>query len=243
MAIEQRKDKAEIQRVALPEVRLNDRMAIFGMTGSGKSVLAHYLFLSVPNRLPTESNPNGFWRLCIDVTDSIIDDSLTFYDPRAIPWDEASSLRFVPNVETLEDDINAVYEEIMLHGACWVWLDEANEVSSAHRTIVGLRRILLQGRKFQIGNCAVTPRPVDITKSITTQSEHHFIFTLIEQDDRKRVAKNIGLELEEFDELMASLPPFGYIWFSIRDKTLYIMEPLPQEVVDKLEGMSTKRSK
>lgn len=234
--------KEELVDPKLPEVRLNDRMAIFGMTGSGKSVLAHYLFKSVPNKLPTDKNPIGFWRMIIDVTDSVVDDSLAFYDPHNIPWDEAASLRFVPDIGSLEEDINAVYEEIMNHGSCWVWLDEANEVSSAHRTIVGLRRILLQGRKFQIGNVSVTPRPVDITKSITTQSEHHFIFTLIEQDDRKRVAKNIGLELEEFDDVMAGLEPFGYLWFSIRDKTIYEMPPLPEEVVMKLEGITSKKT-
>lgn len=214
-------------------------MAIFGMTGSGKSVLAHYMFRSVPNKLPTEKTA-GFWRLCIDVTDSVVDDAVTFFDPQQVPWDEASSLRFVPNVENLEDDINLVYNEIMLHGNCWVWLDEANEVSSAHKTIVGLRRVLLQGRKFQIGNCAVTPRPVDITRSITTQSEHHFIFTLIEQDDRKRVAKNVGMELDEFDVMMSELPPFGYVWFSIRDKTIFEMPPLDEEIVNKLEGLPSK---
>lgn len=227
----------------LPEVRLNDRMAIFGMTGSGKSVLAHYMFRSVPNKLPTDKNPLGFWRMCIDVTDSVIEnDALTFYDPYNIPWDQAASLRFVPNVESLEEDINVLYTGVMNHGSCWIWLDEANEVSSAHKTIVGLRRILLQGRKFQIGNCAVTPRPVDITKSITTQSEHHFCFPLVETDDRKRVAKNFGMELDEFDEVMSSLDDFAYLWFSIRDKTLYEMPPLPEEVVMKLEGMTSKKS-
>lgn len=215
-------------------------MAIFGMTGSGKSVLAHYMFRSVPNKLPTEKT-DGFWRLCIDVTDSIVDDAVTFYDPVNVPWAEASSLRFVPDVEDLENQINEVYNQVMLHGNVWVWLDEANEVSSAHRTIVGLRRVLLQGRKFQIGNCSVTPRPVDITKSITTQSEHHFIFTLIEQDDRKRVAKNVGMELEEFDAMMSELPPFGYVWFSIRDKTIFEMPPLDYEIVSKLEGLTSKR--
>ena len=222
---------------AIPQIQINDRICIFGMTGSGKSVLAHFLFRSVPNQLPTDKNPVGFWRMCIDVTDSVIDDSLTFYDPRNIPWKEAASLRFVPNVGSLESDIDILYENIMLHGSCWVWLDEANEVSSAHKTIIGLRRVLLQGRKFLVGNCSVTPRPVDITRSITTQSEQHFIFTLIERDDRKRVANNVGMELDEFDEVMGALPDWGYLWFNIREKALYIMPPIPEEEVIKLEGM------
>lgn len=222
----------------LPQIRINDRIAIFGMTGTGKSVLAHHLFASIPNKLPTEKDPTGFWRICIDVTDSVIDDSLAFTDPLNIPWEEGSSLRFVPDVNTLEASIDSLYVSIFSHGSCWVWLDEANEVSSAHKTIFGLRRILLQGRKFQIGHCAVTPRPVDITKSIITQSEHQFIFTLVDSDDRNRIAKNIGLTLDEFDLVMARLPKFAYLWFSIRDQTLFEMPPLPNDVVAQLEGMA-----
>jgi hypothetical protein len=220
---------------ALPQIRLNDRIAIFGQTGTGKSILAHYLFKTTPVRLPTEKRPSGFWRICVDVTDTVFDDSLTFFDPAAVPWSESASLRFVPDVDTMEEQIDELYLQIMYHGNTWIWLDEANEVSTAHRTIPGLRRILLQGRKFQIGHAAVTPRPVDITKSIITQSEHLFLFPLIDLDDRTRIAKNVGLTQDEFDAEMARLEPYGYLWYSVRDKMMLSMPALPLEDVKKLE--------
>ncbi|MGH2612658.1 MAG: hypothetical protein ACRDFB_06360 [Rhabdochlamydiaceae bacterium] len=222
----------------LPQIRPNDRICIFGMTGTGKSILAHYIFWQVPVRLPDDEHPTvGFWRICIDITDSIVDESVTFYTPDEIPWDLSDSLRFVPNIDTIETDVDILYQEIMLHGSCWVWLDEANEISSAHKTVPGFRKVLLQGRKFLIGNCSVTPRPVDINKSIITQSEHQFIFGLVDEGDRRRVAGNVGMTLEDFDVVMSQLPDFGYLWYSVRDRTIFPMPPLPLDVVDSLEGV------
>lgn len=221
----------------LPEIQLNDRIAIFGRTGTGKSVLAHFLFRTLPVRLPTDSNPKAFWRIAIDITDSIVDDSLTFSDPNDIPWGESASLRFLPtDIRSLTQDVDDLYTNAFFHGSCWLWLDEANEVSSAHATIPGLRKVLLQGRKEQVGNCAVTPRPVDINKSIITQSEHLFLFPLTDVDDRNRVAKSIGMDPDTFDQVMGSLPPFGYLWFDVRSGTVFSMPPLSVEDVMALEG-------
>jgi len=229
---------AHVPEDRLPIIRRNDRLAIFGTTGSGKSVLAHYLWRTIPNRLPDPDNEIvGFWRICIDVTDSVWDDALTFYDPLQIPWEDASSLRFVPDIDTLEDDISTLYNQVMIHGYCFIWLDEANEVTSAHHIAPGFRKTLLQGRKAQVGNASVTPRPVDINKSILTQSEHQFIFQLIDEGDRRRIASNIGMTLQRFDEVMSKLPGHSYLWFSVRERTLYTMPALPKEVVDFLDGV------
>jgi hypothetical protein len=218
----------------LPEMRTNDRIAVFGRTGTGKSILAHFLFKSIKLGQDKDGNPTN-WRLAIDISDSIMDDSLTFFNPDEIPFGSSGSLRYVPNVETMEADINRLYLNIMEQGSTWVWMDEANEVSSAHKTIYGMRRVLLQGRKSQIGHCAVTPRPVDINKSIITQSEHLFIFPLTDSDDRMRISRNIGMSIDEFELTMAALEDYGYLWFSVRSGLLLEMPPLPYEVVDKLE--------
>ncbi len=223
---------------SLPQIRPNDRIFVTGMTGSGKSILAHMLYRQVPVYLPQgDDDPNPrFTRICIDVTDSIIDDSLTFYDPMVIPWQESDSLRFVPDIDTMESDLDLLYQQIMIMGSCWVWNDEVNEVSSAHKTIPGLRKALLQGRKFLVGQCLVTPRPVDISKSILTQSEHHFIFNLIDEGDRRRIASNVGLILDEFDQLMSGLGDHGYLWYSVRDRAIFPMPAIPEAVVQELEG-------
>ncbi len=211
----------------LPQIRLNDRVGIFGGTGTGKSILAQVMQYSIPE---------VWWKLVVDITDSIImPEALTFYDPDNIPWEDSTNLRFVPNVdETLEDQVNRLYLNIFYHGACWVWLDEANEVSSAHRTAFGVRKVLLQGRKAFVGHVACTPRPADISKSIVTQSQYLITFRLIDFDDRQRMARYIGLTADEFDEIMEGLADHEYLFYDVRNNTLYQVPAVPEEVVDSI---------
>ena len=211
-----------------PIARLNDRIFICGSTGSGKSVLAHAQFSSIPD---------GWWALIIDVTDSINEPTaLTFFDPTDIPWDKAYKLRFVPDVQYMQEQISELLTQVYEHGFCWVWLDEANEVSDAHKTVFGLRKILLQGRKANVGMAACTPRPRDITKSLITQSQYIAVFSLLDSDDRNVIAKNIGLMPSEFDVAMEELQDFGYLYFDVRNKTLWTVDPIPVEIVEKLEN-------
>lgn len=219
----------------LPEINLNDRVAIFGGTGSGKSVLAHALLRSIPK---------GWWKIIIDVTDTINEPTaLDFYDPTKIPWDEVSegddamwTMRFVPNIDaSLYEQISILYMEIYNHGACWVWLDEANEVSTAHKTAFGLRKVLLQGRKAWIGHAACTPRPADISKSIVTQSQYLICFSLVDFDDRQRMSRYIGMAPDEFDEVLSQLGKYEYLFYDVAERTLYHVPPVPEDIVIALE--------
>lgn len=215
---------------ALPEIALNDRISVFGGTGTGKSVLAHALYRSLPIE--------GWWRVIIDVTDSIHEpEALTFFDPLKIPWEKSYSLRFVPDIsQSLDAQISELFMEIYYHGVCWYWLDEANEISDAHKTAFGLRKVLLQGRKAYVGGVSCTPRPKDISKSIITQSQYIAIFPLVDYDDRSTVAKNIGMTPAEFDDVISQLDDFEYLWYDVRNRTLYKVPPIPFEIVDALEN-------
>lgn len=209
---------------ALPEIRLNDRIAIFGGTGTGKSILAQVLFRSLPQK---------WWKIIIDITDSIIEPSaLTFYDPAKIPWEQAWNMRFVPDIDyDLEEQINELYYNIFYHGACWVWLDEANEVTTAHRTAAGLRKVLLQGRKAYVGHLSCTPRPADISKSIVTQAQYLITFALVDFDDRIRVARYIGMTPDEFDDAIGRLGEHEYLFYDVAFRSLYQVPAIPTETV------------
>lgn len=209
----------------LPRIQINDRIAIFGGTGSGKSILAQVLFRSLPK---------DWWGIIIDTSDSVIEPSaLTFYDPADIPWGKAYKMRFVPEIgPNLEDDINTLYYNIMDHGACWVWLDEANEITTAHHTAFGLRKALLQGRKAFVGHASCTPRPADITKSIVSQAQYLITFSLVDFDDRVRVARYMGMTPDEFDMELNALGSYEYLFYDIAYRTLYKVPALPRELVD-----------
>ena len=209
---------------ALPQIRLNDRVAVFGGTGTGKSILAQIMFRSLPVK---------WWKLIIDITDSIMEpNALTFYDPNEIPWDKAYNLRFVPDIDVdLEEQINALYINIFYHGVCWVWLDEANEVTTAHHTAFGLRKVLLQGRKAYVGHLSCTPRPADISKSIVTQSQYLITFALVDFDDRIRVARYIGMTPDEFDAEISKLGEHEYLFYDVAYRSLYRVPAVPTELV------------
>lgn len=227
MTIERERSTQTSSQDPLPEIGLNDRIAVFGGTGTGKSILTQVLFRSLPVQ---------WHKVIIDITDSIIEPTaLTFYDAADIPWDKAWNLRFVPDIDVdLEQQISELYLNIFEHGACWVWLDEANEVSSAHKTAWGLRKVLLQGRKAYIGHASCTPRPADISKSIITQSQYIITFTLVDFDDRIRVARFFGMSPDELDSYFEQLEEHEYLFYDVQYRNLYIVPAVPAEIVDKI---------
>jgi energy-coupling factor transporter ATP-binding protein EcfA2 len=220
-------EQEQSTETSLPEIALNDRVAIFGGTGTGKSILAQVLFRSIPTE---------WHKIIIDITDSIIEPTaLTFYDPANIPWKDAWNLRFVPDIDgNLEDQINVLYLNIFFHGACWTWLDEANEVSTAHRTAFGLRKVLLQGRKAYVGHVSCTPRPADINKSIVTQSQYIITFPLVDFDDRIRMARYLGMDTIEFDEAIGALDDYQYLFYDVANRDLYRVPAIPANIVDRI---------
>jgi hypothetical protein len=212
---------------SLPEIRLNDRIAIFGGTGTGKSILAQILFRS----LPVE-----WHKVIIDVTDSVIEPTAyTFYDPQKVPWDKAYNLRFVPDINSnLDEQINDLYLSCFYHGACWIWMDEVNEVSTAHRTPFGMRKVLLQGRKAYVGHAACTPRPADISKSIVTQSQYLITFALVDFDDRQRMARYMGMTSDEFDVALNELGEHDYLFYDVANRNLWRVPAIPDEIVESI---------
>lgn len=221
----------------IPSILRNDRIFIDGQPGSGKSVLAHVFFRSVP--LPQDAEMAKIepqWRLCVDVTDSIIDPAFTFFDPGKIPWDKSFSLRFVPEITQIVSQLDVLFAGLRAHGSCWTWIDELNAISSSHTTPVNVLWAALQGRKFGVGLCSTTPRPRGVNPAFYGSAQHLFSFLLTDPNDILHVASSFGVTPGEMRELLYSLPPYAYIWYDVRSRTRYIMPPLDPDLVAILEN-------
>lgn len=233
----------------LPEILPNSRVLITGMTGTGKSMLAHWLFWSTPPEVTIYQEKNGklvevqapFWRLVFDVSNSIIDPgSVTFEDPNDIPWEESLSLRFVPDIDqdVMFAQADILYSSVLAHGFCNVWCDEVGEITTAHKAPGGLRGVIMRGRKEAVGSINATPSPHDIYTGLRKQALHIFIFNQTDPGDIQTLGAIVGLTSDELDDILRSMAPYHYLWYAVEERRLLLMDPLPAEIIQLMGGLA-----
>lgn len=205
-------------------IRYNDRSLILGRSGSGKSTLARALFLSA-------AAP----RLVIDPADSeltAIPGAVTFHDARRIPWADGATLRFVPRHSDDRAGYEALYRGILAHGRVYVWLDEPEDAAPATGYPKAGKSAVVRGRKLWIGHQTCATEPVNIAVHLKRNADHVFGFDLPLEDDRKHIARAIGVPLEVIEAAQAALDPFGFWWFDRRARELTICPPVPEARLD-----------
>jgi len=192
-------------------------VAILGTTGSGKSRLARQLFL-------TAAAP----RLVIDPVDSdttSVPGAVTVRDPSRLD-PAAPTQRFVPRDPYDLDAYDAVYRWVGANYPRYVWCDEAGIAFPVRSTPRGAAVILTQGRKRSIGHLACHTRPRELDPNIVAQAEHLAVFALPVPDDRRRIAELAGLAPATLDQLVTSLPLYGFLWWDRRRQLLTVCDPL-----------------
>lgn len=195
-----------------------------GTTGSGKSQLSRALFLTVPAP-----------RLVIDPSDSTlttIPGAVTFSDP-ARPtnaagenWRIAATARFVPTDPDDRDAYGALYAWCWAHFPRYVWVDEASFVFPSRGAAKQARRLLIAGRKRQLGHLACHTRPREIDRNLIALASHVFIFELPNPDDVAHVAQMAGIPAALLEAELARLPHHGFLWWNARARTLTACPPL-----------------
>lgn len=203
-------------------------IAIFGRKGSGKSVLARRFWDSYP-----------YDRLVIDPTGDVDPGDpktiqLTIPLPTRWPMKldraERQTLRFAadPGSDTYKDDLDQAATLAFGHGHCLLWVDEIGELTSANATPPGMRRVLHQSRHRRLSTLFCGPRPIDINPLVINQADFIAVFHLPNPADRKRVADNMGLEVDELEEAHGMLVEHGYLWWDARARELEVRPPIPQ---------------
>lgn len=205
-----------------------DRGFAVGMTGSGKSWLLGYYFATFPGQ-----------RLLVDVNDdyelgpaSRAEGACTAREPDAIDW-RRRTIRYVPSRLDL-DEYEGLYEAIWQHARAGgrpllVWLDEGEGPTTAQRSPLHLRLALKQGRKKRLTHLTATLRPVDVEKSIVNQSEHGFVFKMVDVDDITLLARRLKVTPAELAAALEQLPKYGFLYHRVGAGQIASFPPLDAE--------------
>jgi len=211
-----------------------------GRKGSGKSVVCRWWFDGYP-----------YDRVVIDVTHDLTADlrrdGVEFDElrggldlPARLPAHRLGHPRtyvYRPDMgsKTAGDEMDRVAGLALGRGPTLLWCDEFGEQTSGSSTPPNIKRALHHGRHDKLTLLIACPRPVDIAPLAIAQADKVYSFYMANPADRDRVAKSIGWNPREFDEVNAEIARLNAAnsapyWHSMYDQPtneLWIMPPLP----------------
>lgn len=219
-------------------IRWNQRTLIAGMTGSGKSELARYLFSQIRVRRVL-IDPKREWSLGVGVPRI----ELQATTPEAAEAEVAAIDWRLPVLhvspawlgrrgakDAARYQLEALFAQLArLPGDLHAWIDELYGVCSANWAPAGLLQLEVAGRGMGKGTTKCTQRPVNVAKECLTESDHFFLFGPLDREDVAETLRGCTsfLSPDRALELMAQQPKFGYLYVSKPDRAYALGHPLP----------------
>lgn len=209
-------------------IRTNDRIAVFGKTGSGKTFFAknwllphytHYVFWDVKH----ENN---------DVQNDII---LNTPEQLRRQISDYRKILYQPK-SPRPSDFDEVCRIIFQHKNTSLYVDESSAVSTPGRILYWHNVIMTQGRSYNVGIINASQRPRAIHNTLISESEHLFIFTLNLETDIVKLRQQIGDAADD----IRFLPEYHFIYHTTKFNKSFIFKPIkmfdPEKTVsEKLE--------
>lgn len=224
-----------------PDPRKSFFTYISGIKGSGKSEYAKHMFYTYP-----------FDRVVVDVTHDVTPllqkDGIPYHNvdipiPGSWPeWmrDEQSekdqmTLVYRPDMGDPEarDHMDRVVGMCLRGGAphgkpTLLWLDEIGEVCSGSKTGPGMKRALHHGRHDDLSMLMCGPRAKDVNPLCIGNADRVVTFRTLQAYDREALARNMGVDQGEFDEMNKSLGEYEHMVWERQGEELVHMGPLPR---------------
>jgi hypothetical protein len=228
------KDETLCESLSLP--RLNDRVAIVGRNGSGKSHLAAF-FLS---EMPLLSRPHYLIDYKGEALFNSIRKASHTHLPGKLPTSPGLHMIHVGPGFDQEDAIEDCLWQMWRRGDCSITVDESYMLPDRE----AYRAVLTQGRSKNIQVFALTQRPVFVPRFVFSEANSYAVFALNDRRDRQVVAtfmRDCGKgEDHDLDE---RLKPFWFIWYDCRTDKTTLVEPCPQaaEILEKFDAALTHR--
>ncbi len=198
------------------EIKSNDRIGIWGKTGSGKTVLVkkllypQYVCRKIFHDIKIENNDIPHTALCR--TPQELNKAITekhfkiLYQPKDLD----------------PKDFNHVCKIVFDHGNTLLYVDEAATICTPSQIEEWHFQLLIRGRSRGIGLIHASQRPRAVHNTLISEAEHHFIFRLQLKTDRDKLKQALT---DDIINQIGNLPIYHCIYSNLYEQT-QILKPL-----------------
>lgn len=204
--------------------RNDERIAVIGKTGSGKTVLANWVLSLAPfDRQPYVIVDYKHDRLIAELDHIGVNElGLTDKLPKK---PGVFVLRPKPtDIEAVEAWMWKVWEQERIG----LYFDEMYMVPD----IGALKAILTQGRSKKIPAIMLSQRPVWMSRFMLSEADHYSVFKLQHPNDKKTVSGFLPPEI-----ILPTKQDYKSYWYNVKDDASFTLAPVPSEdeILDRFE--------
>lgn len=222
-------------------LRPDERWAIVGKSGSGKSVFARWIDYQYYK---------AHWPIVIvdpkkRYVDAALGDEFS-HDPAtssiAKPFrimdglfnPDAKCQIYLPTFPAMADaTLNKLFFSLLERGGVVLHIEDMSQVANESKSPIGLTALMTDGRAAEVVMLMCAQRPVGIPRNMVDQAENFVFFRMPDIDDRTRASKILGDKRVE-----NTILPKRYFWYLHEgDDYPTKFSPLPLSEVKPLGGI------
>lgn len=212
-------------------------MTILGATGTGKTVLAEWIYSQLPRAIIYDIEQCDGWEFTVDDSIVIGDVDLFRYLMHLIHKVKLPKYHIVyqPNdrmvKKQLWNNFNQICDTIFTTGNTALFCDELHQVTEKLNAPEGFERLVKRGRKWGISVYGATQRNQDITNAMVTQS-YHFISMMLSDYDM-----NMYKQWIPDIEMVKNLQDYQFLYRKLSGRNSVIMDKVDNPVNIKNEPL------
>jgi hypothetical protein len=193
----------------------DERTLVVGHTGSGKTRLGFWLL----SKQDLRSKP---WYVLDYKGEELMDQidrarSIEFHETPSEP-----GLYILHSRPDLEEDTEKWLWKIWKHERAGLFIDEAYMLPEIRKGAYDA--LLTQGRSKQIPVISLSQRPVRISRTAVSETNHLVAFDLVDDRDKRTLEETSPRGFSEIP-----VPPFHSRWYDVRRKGIWVIRPVPDD--------------